>query len=135
MTQWNPPTEEQVREELERRFGGQGVDLDRLMAQQRKKLANADWIEAFRKVMAHMTDPLTRARYNTRRRLPYITAPTLITWGREGAVHPRATGAVTHRWVPGPRSLGSEGCGHDVPAERAEAFNRAVLEFLAPDPA
>lgn len=135
MTQWNPPPEEQVRAELERRFGGREVDLDQLMARQRQKLANADWIEAFRKVMAHMTDPITRARYNTRRRLPYITAPTLIIWGREDAVNPLAMGEETHRLIPGSRLLVFDGCGHDVPAERTEEFNRAVLEFLAPDPA
>ena len=33
--------------------------------------------------MKHMTNPLTRPRYNTLRRLPHIKAPTLVVWGRE----------------------------------------------------
>ena len=39
--------------------------------------------EAFAKVMRHMTNPLTRQRYNTLRRLPFIKVPTLVIWGRE----------------------------------------------------
>ena len=33
--------------------------------------------------MRHMTNPLTRQRYNTLRRLPFITVPTLVIWGRD----------------------------------------------------
>jgi len=43
-------------------------------------------------------------------------------------------GEETRRLIPGSRLLVFDGCGHDVPAERTEEFNRAVLEFLTSEP-
>jgi pimeloyl-ACP methyl ester carboxylesterase len=91
---------------------------------------NGEWVEAFGKIMKHMTTPLTRTRYNTLRRLPYITAPTLIIWGRDDQVNALEMGEETHRLIPNSRFIVLDDTGHGVPTERPEEFNRLLLEFL-----
>lgn len=133
MVDFQPPAVDEIRAQLERTFAASDrrVDIDRLVEQNIRKAENPDWVEAFGKIMAHMTDPLTRARYNTLRRLPHITAPTLIIWGRNDEVNPLPMGEETHRLIPGSELTVLEGCGHGVPAERSDEFNRLVLAFLS----
>lgn len=131
MVHFKPPAREDIHADLERRFGGRGVDIARLEEREVGKTENAEWVAAFAKVMAHMTNPLTRARYNTLRRLPHITAPTLIIWGRDDQVNALEMGEDTHRLIPNSRLVVLENCGHGVPTEHPEEFNRTVLEFLA----
>jgi pimeloyl-ACP methyl ester carboxylesterase len=130
MVHFKPPTPEEIRTQMERTFADTGVPIDPLVALHVQKTENAAWVEAFAKVMAHMTDPVTRLRYNTLRRLPYITAPTLILWGRDDQVNALEMGEETHRLIPGSKLIVLENCGHAIPTERTEEFNRAVLEFL-----
>jgi pimeloyl-ACP methyl ester carboxylesterase len=87
--------------------------------------------EAFGKVMRHMTDPTTRARYNTLRRLPHITVPTLVIWGRDDAVNALdEVGLPTANGIPNAKLLVYDHTGHMVPWEQPERFARDVLEFL-----
>ncbi|HET6317146.1 MAG TPA: alpha/beta hydrolase [Chloroflexota bacterium] len=87
--------------------------------------------EAFAGVMRHMTEPLTRARYNTRRRLPFISVPTLVIWGSEDQVNTWAdVGQPTVDGLPNAEVLVYQGIGHSVPWEAPERFTRDVLEFL-----
>ena len=130
MVQFKPPARDEIRAQLERSFAGRGVDIDRLVEQNVRKTENAEWVEAFAKIMAHMTDPLTRARYNTRRRLPHTSAPTLIISGRQDDVNALEMGEETHRLIPNSKLVVLDTCGHGVPAECAEEFNRLLLEFL-----
>ncbi|MGH2588679.1 MAG: alpha/beta fold hydrolase [Dehalococcoidia bacterium] len=130
MVHFKPPAREEIHAELERRFGDRDVDIKRLEEQEVRKTQNAEWVEAFGKVMAHMTNPTTRARYNTLRRLPHITAPTLIIWGSDDQVNALAMGEETHRLIPNSRLVVLDGCGHGVPTERPEEFSRLLLDFL-----
>lgn len=130
MVHFQPPSREEIRAQLARRFTGRGLDLARLEELLVERTQNAEWVEAFGKIMAHMTDPLTRARYNTLRRLPRISAPTLIIWGSDDPVNALEMGQQTHQLIPNSRLLVFEGCGHGVPSERPEEFNKAVMEFL-----
>jgi pimeloyl-ACP methyl ester carboxylesterase len=130
MVHFKPPSRQEIRAGLEQRFSGRGVEIDRLEQQDIRKTENVAWVEAFAKVMAHMTDSVTRARYNTLRRLPRITAPTLIIWGRDDQVNALEMGEETHRLIRNSRLVVLEGCGHGVPTERPEEFNRLLLEFL-----
>jgi pimeloyl-ACP methyl ester carboxylesterase len=87
--------------------------------------------EAFAKVMKHMTDPVTRQRYNTLRRLPLIKVPTLVIWGRDDAVNSLdEVGMPTANAIPGARLIVYENTGHAVPVEQPERFPRDVVEFL-----
>ena len=87
--------------------------------------------EAFAAVMRHMTDPRTRQRYNTRRRLPFIRVPTLVIWGSEDQVNTwQEVGQPTVAGIPGAQHLLYEGIGHAVPWEAPERFCSDVLAFL-----
>jgi pimeloyl-ACP methyl ester carboxylesterase len=89
--------------------------------------------DAFAGVMRHMTDPLTRQRYNTLRRLPFIRVPTLVIWGSKDQVNTwDEVGKPTVSGIPGARLLLYEGIGHAVPWEAPERFARDVLTFLTP---
>lgn len=131
MVHFKAPTRDEIRAQLERSFAGSSLDIDRLVEQNVRKTENTEWVEAFGKIMAHMTNPLTRSRYNTLRRLPHITAPTLVIWGRDDQVNALEMGEETHRLIPNSRLLVFDDCGHGVPAERPNEFNRAVDEFLS----
>lgn len=87
--------------------------------------------EAFAKVMRHMTNPITRQRYNTLRRFPLITVPTLVIWGRQDAVNSlEEVGMPTANGIPNAKLLIYDDTGHAVPAERPERFHQDVIEFL-----
>jgi pimeloyl-ACP methyl ester carboxylesterase len=130
MVNFQAPTEEEIRSQVEARYKGSTVDIDRLVEQYVRMTENGEWVEAFGKIMKHMTTPLTRTRYNTLRRLPYITAPTLIIWGRDDQVNALEMGEETHRRIPNSRFIVLDDTGHGVPTERPEEFNRLLLEFL-----
>ncbi len=81
--------------------------------------------------MRHMTNPLTRQRYHTVRRLPLIKAPTLVVWGRNDETNELKMGEETAAGIPGARLVVFDGVGHMLPQQAAEEFNRLVLDFLA----
>jgi pimeloyl-ACP methyl ester carboxylesterase len=87
--------------------------------------------EAFAKVMQHMSEPATRQRYNTLRRLPLIRVPTLVIWGAADEVNTWAeVGQPTAEGIPGACHLVYAGVGHAVPWEAPERLSRDVLAFL-----
>jgi 2-hydroxy-6-oxonona-2,4-dienedioate hydrolase len=63
-------------------------------------------------------------------RLPGITAPTLIVWGRQDRVVPFDTGLRLVAGIPNSQLHIFNQCGHWVQWEHAGAFNRLVLDFL-----
>ena len=78
-----------------------------------------------------VTNPLTRQRYNTVRRLPHIRVPTLVIWGENDQVNTWSeVGKPTADGIPGAQAIVYEGIGHAVPWEAPERFARDVLEFL-----
>jgi pimeloyl-ACP methyl ester carboxylesterase len=87
--------------------------------------------EGFAKVMKHMTDPVTRQRYNTRRRLPFIKVPTLVIWGALDQVNTwDEVGKPTVQGIPGAEYLLYEGIGHAIPWEAPERLSADVLAFF-----
>ncbi|WP_336229362.1 alpha/beta fold hydrolase [Scytonema sp. PRP1] len=64
-------------------------------------------------------------------RLPTITAPTLVLWGRQDRVLPVAHAAVATLGLPNARQHIFDPCGHWSQIEHSEEFNTLVLEFLA----
>jgi 2-hydroxy-6-oxonona-2,4-dienedioate hydrolase len=87
--------------------------------------------EAFAGVMRHMTDPLTRQRYNTRRRLPFVRVPTLVIWGSDDQVNSwDDVGRPTIAGLPGAQLRLYEGVGHMVAWEAPERFAADVVAFL-----
>jgi pimeloyl-ACP methyl ester carboxylesterase len=76
-------------------------------------------------------DALTAiAKYDFRDRLPAISAPTLIVWGRNDWIVPVAGAYEYERLIPGARRVIFEDTGHLPMLERPARFNQLVEEFL-----
>jgi pimeloyl-ACP methyl ester carboxylesterase len=63
--------------------------------------------------------------------LTRINVPTLVVWGEHDAITPLALGHEIVAVVPGARLITVAEAGHNPMWERADAFNAAVLRFLA----
>jgi pimeloyl-ACP methyl ester carboxylesterase len=129
MVGWQPPEESAIREAFAR-LGGTNIDPETLIEERIEILHRPANIEGFRRLMDHMTNPETRARYNTQRRLPLITTPTLVLWGAEDKTNALELGQQTHDLLPGSEFVVFEGVGHAVPQEAPERFVETVTEFL-----
>lgn len=129
MVEWQPPSDEAIRDALIK-LGGTNIDPEQLI-DERIQLAHSDaHVKSFRRLMDHMTNPETRARYNTQRRLPLITTPTLVLWGAEDKTNALELGEKTHELQPGSELVVFEGVGHGVPQEAPARFVETVVEFL-----
>jgi 4,5:9,10-diseco-3-hydroxy-5,9,17-trioxoandrosta-1(10),2-diene-4-oate hydrolase len=63
-------------------------------------------------------------------RIPQITAPTMIMWGRHDCVLPITQIETGKRLMPHARVHVFEDCGHIPQMENPEEFNRLLHEFL-----
>lgn len=70
-------------------------------------------------------------RDDVRPLLPDIRTPTLILWGERDTIIPPLHGEEMRRLIPDSRLLVLRGTYHNPMVDAPEAFNRAVLSFLA----
>jgi len=63
--------------------------------------------------------------------VPRIKAPTLIVWGAQDRFIPVAHAHIGQGMIAGSRLHIFDRCGHVPQIERAEEFNRLVVDFLA----
>ena len=63
--------------------------------------------------------------------LSRLNAPTLIVWGQDDRASPIDAALAMLRLIPDARLHVFNRCGHWAQVERAPAFNRLVLDFLA----
>jgi pimeloyl-ACP methyl ester carboxylesterase len=134
MVEFKVPEPEQTRQQFTRIANNSGgtLSVDELAAPFLRKRDLPGHPEAFAKVMRHMTDPLTRQRYNTLRRLPFISVPTLVIWGREDPVNTLdEVGMPTANGIPNAKLIVYDNTGHAVPQEQPARFNADVLDFLS----
>lgn len=134
MTDFRPPTVEQVTATIAARTGLGADDAAAWARYAMAKVAGDEPLAAYRRVLAHMSDPEVRMLYNTQRRLPHVTAPTLIVWGEHDQVNDIGMGRRTAELVPDSRLVVLD-CGHFVASERPAAFVAAVRPFLRTAPA
>jgi pimeloyl-ACP methyl ester carboxylesterase len=81
---------------------------------------------------ARLTDATIQlVRVDWRRKLPLIEAPTLVIWGEHDRICPIAIGRLLVETIPTSRLVVVDGAAHNPMWERADIFNREVLEFLA----
>ena len=73
------------------------------------------------------------AAHDTWEDLPQIQAPTLILTGSEDAVIPAENSNLLAERIPNAQLKIFKGGGHQFLIEQADAFNRAVLDFLNPN--
>jgi pimeloyl-ACP methyl ester carboxylesterase len=69
--------------------------------------------------------------YDFRDRLPEIRQPTLIVWGENDSIIPVGDAHEFERLIPDSRKVVMKETGHVPMAERPQAFNDVMLEFLA----
>ena len=75
--------------------------------------------------MKHMTNPMTRPRYNTLRRLAYIPVPTLVVWGDKDATNDVSMAHELHDGIKGSKLVIFEGIGHGPSKPKS---HRATME-------
>ncbi|HEU0168125.1 MAG TPA: alpha/beta hydrolase [Chloroflexota bacterium] len=132
MVEFKVPAADALRQQFANRKPAGGLTGEDMAATFIKKIDLPGHGEAFAKVMRHMTNPTTRQRYNTLRRLPHIKVPTLVVWGRNDPVNKlEECGEPTAKGIPGAKLIVYDGVGHGVPQENPEQFNKDVLAFLA----
>ena len=66
--------------------------------------------------------------------LAEVGMPTLLVWGERDPLIPPSVGDLMRAGIPGSRLLVIEGAGHNPMFDRPEAFNAALLAFLAGEP-
>jgi pimeloyl-ACP methyl ester carboxylesterase len=137
MVEFKVPEPEQIRQHYARMAGASGgaLRVDELAATFIRKRDLPGHPEAFAKVMRHMTNPITRQRYNTLRRLPHIHTPTLVIWGRDDPVNSlQELGIPTAEGLRNGRLVVYEETGHMVPAEQPQRFHQDVIDFFTVEP-
>jgi pimeloyl-ACP methyl ester carboxylesterase len=134
MVDWKAPTEAELRLGVEMILGVGANDemREQVYRTYLEKLHRPEHVETFTKLMAHMTNPMTRSRYNTMRRLPHIPVPTLVLWGTDDVVNDLSMGVDVVKGIPGAKMIVYNGVGHSIPQEIPDQFVRDVLDFLAP---
>jgi pimeloyl-ACP methyl ester carboxylesterase len=132
MVRWEPPDEEQIRTGLAASLGSKVIGAYPELVEERTKAAKDSVVTAsFRGLMDHMTDPETRLRYNTRRRMPFVSAPTLVLWGATDEVNDLDAARISHELIPRSELLVLDGVGHGVIREAPAQFVDAVASFLS----
>lgn len=129
MANWRPPTKEAIAASFAP-LAALGEDVGALAERFVALAADGERTARFARIMAHMSEGETRARYNTVRRLPKVVAPTLVLWGGEDEVNPLEMARRTADLLPSAQLVVLEGAHHGVPLERPDEFHDAVLEFL-----
>lgn len=68
--------------------------------------------------------------FSAKDRLAEIRCPVLVLHGSADPLIPFRAGELVHRAIPHSEWIEEPGAGHSLPTERAETFQRAVLDFL-----
>jgi 3-oxoadipate enol-lactonase len=69
--------------------------------------------------------------FSAKDELATIACPVLVTHGTADTLIPFKAGKLVAEAIPGARFVREEGAGHSLPKERAESFNRELIDFLA----
>ncbi len=128
MVDWKPPSEDDIKNNAGR--GMSDEDRARTVEGYLAKRAKQEHVEGFGKVMKHMTNPETRVRYNTMRRLKWIPVPTLVLWGSDDKTNDVSMGHELEEGIPNAKLIVYDGVGHGVPQEAPDKFAVDVLAFL-----
>jgi len=123
------PSREEIKKQLQSWYRIEGLDFDRMADEAFDEMQSSGVIDSMPKIMRHMANPETRARYQLLPRLEHIQAPTLVLCGVKDNSAKRWA-EVTPR-IPNGRYTSVDDAGHHLSTERPEEFNRHVLEFLA----
>jgi pimeloyl-ACP methyl ester carboxylesterase len=129
MTGFQPPTDSEVTEFF-RRYAPATDDWPGLAEERMAMARDAERVRRFQGVMAHMSNPETRLRYNTARRLPLVSTPALVLWGSDDEVNPVELAHESAGLLPHSQLFIIEGARHALPTEQAETLSEQVTSFL-----
>jgi non-heme chloroperoxidase len=73
---------------------------------------------------------ISMSRQDYRGMLKDITAPCLVTFGRESNYYPPENSAYLKDHIPQARVIPFEGCGHALHIQNPEKFNKEAIAFL-----
>lgn len=68
--------------------------------------------------------------FSTKGGLGRLSCPVLVMHGSADPLIPFRAGQLIHEAVPASEWLAEDGAGHSLPTQRAESFNRALIDFL-----
>lgn len=69
--------------------------------------------------------------FSAKDELSRIACPALVLHGTADTLIPFKAGELVAEAIPGARFVPEEGAGHSLPKERADSFNRELIDFLA----
>lgn len=130
MVEFQPPTREFLLEQQLKTVNSPLVDHEAYADYRFAMAQNPERLASYRNVLAHMNNMETRSRYNTVRRFPHISVPTLVVWGKDDQINALEMGEMTRDGIPGAKMVVIN-CGHFIPSEAPDEFNKAVGDFLA----
>jgi pimeloyl-ACP methyl ester carboxylesterase len=123
------PSEDAVRKAVERVAGSLSEsEREALIKQKVAKLNEPGFAEAHGQMMKTMADGTNRVRFNLLRRMPHITAPTLLLLGKgdPSSEHGKDLQAL----IPGSQLHIIEDGAHQVHYENTDEFCKVVAGFL-----
>jgi 2-hydroxy-6-oxonona-2,4-dienedioate hydrolase len=118
------PTEEYVRSRMSEVFYDPVHCTPELVADVRGVLSD------LRRVMKMIRLASCAKRDNLRDRLPALTCPALLVWGREDLITPPGTAEEFAALLPDARLHWLERCGHVPMVEQPEVFHALLEDFL-----
>ncbi len=130
MTEFQSPNHDDLLRDVQARYPNESHETQQEIAKEEEaNISGPDCLASYRRLLDHMMNPETRARYNTRRRLPFIKAETMLIWGENDNVNPPAMADVMKELLPITQSALMP-CGHFPYSELPDEFNRLVNDFL-----
>lgn len=129
MTEFQPPTKQATYDRIAALPGISEADAKDWTEYDWKNMQATGALESYRKILANMNVAETRARYNILRRLPHISARTLVVWGARDEVNDIALGQKTAELIPNAHLVTFD-CGHMVPHEAPAELDEVLLEFF-----
>jgi pimeloyl-ACP methyl ester carboxylesterase len=103
-------------------------EREKIAAAKTARLSEPGYADAHATMMKTMADPAKRDRFNLRRRLPFITVPTLLLLGRGDPTSEHADELAA--MLPDAQVVIVEDGAHQHHYENADQFAKAVLPFL-----
>jgi len=129
LSQYETPSEDTVRKAIDRVAGGLSESEREALVQEKvRKLNEPGFEEAYGQMMKTMSDPTNRVRFNLLRRMPLITAPTLLLLGKGDPSS--ETGDKLQSLIPGSKLHIVQDGAHQVHYENTDEFSKVVSDFL-----
>ncbi len=130
------PTRQRLVDWLKSMVYDQAVVTDELIEERWSLATDPETLEAARRMYGKASfDKMTAAMAKSDRPLPWATmhkvsAPTLLTWGRDDRVSPLDMAIIPMRTIPNAELHVFPNCGHWAMIEAKQAFESTVLGFL-----